>query len=64
MNNLLSVAEEALETFDIPEHRVHINKNNLQWLLKNLSKMNSNHKRFEEIMGLLQKIEKERLYLN
>lgn len=64
MSDLIAVAEQILETFDVPVQRTHINKKNLYWLLKNLETRNSHNMRFNEVMGLLRKIEKERLYKN
>lgn len=49
----------------IPIHRKeHFNKTNLEWLQKNLSKFNSEHKNFDKAMSEINRRLEEKEYEN
>lgn len=56
--------ERLLKNFDIPFYRKVLNKNNLLWLDKNLSKRNKDNPKFEETLELVKLCLKNRNYFN
>lgn len=60
----LSRLERLLKKFDVPFYRKVLNKNNLLWLDKNLSKKNKDNSKFEEVSELIKTCLKERNYFS
>lgn len=50
---ILEKLENLLPKFDIPIYRYKVNKNNLQWLKKNLGKRNKDNEYYKEASDLI-----------
>lgn len=64
MNNdtILEKLESLLPKMDIPIYRYKVNKNNLQWLKKNLNKRNKDNAHFKETYELIDYCLNEKIY--
>lgn len=56
--------QKLLQNFDIPEYKKKLNKNNLQWLAKNLNKRNKNNQYFDQANELIHFCLDQKLYTN
>lgn len=64
--DLLSINEllNYLSSYDIPNHRVKLNKHGIEWLLINLPKRNASQSSYNQVMGTLSYLYSTQSYIN